>query len=96
MMNFDFYFNNYEATNFISTHTQDELKQELENANSKSKDILSKWSLFDDAKELVQMIFPDIVLDNENDIYFQAKAILASQYVEYRKYVEFLEEFVDN
>ena len=88
----DFYFNENDARYFISTHTYEEIKQEIDNTEKEAKKILDAWSCLNNAEEIVNNErYNRLLPDRSDDPYFQTKCLLSSLYVELRKYIEFLE-----
>ena len=92
----EYYFNEKDAKEKISHMSLNELKEELNRVRQCANILLNNWSKFNDIEKLVKALNPDIELQNCIDYHYQTKCILSNRYVEYMKYAEFLNEYIDN
>lgn len=94
MEHIEFYFNENEANDFISNHSIEEIKQEIIDKTDISKILLKNFGILDDALELVNEYYVNSREFKDDSAYYQTKCIFANKFVEYRKYIEFLENYI--
>ena len=92
----EFYFNENDARYFISHHSPEEIKQEIEHTKQVAKEVLDAWSCLNRCMDIVinEKYYEHLIPAVEDDPYFQTKCVLSSRYVELSKYIEFLEKML--